>query len=261
MASSNEIVENSPTITLSMQRLRQEIHTCQEKLKEGSLYPYVRNNVEKEMERKEEAEALLFYEELDNTVIYPYHNPKIQRIGYCLANLQPEEVPKEDKFCIPSWLNGWQDMLYQIFNIHNGNTISATYKTLCNFHDIAKAFTSTKLESVKWTSTKNKTNGKHLHRFWSKQFIALQEQKTKLIDDIVEGDDLSQEERKRMEQYIVEDSEDCFIVEACNTMKHMLDSVILSIRIRSIGEIYERIIDEVYESRNADDEISDIIKE
>lgn len=249
------IQQREATIVANMKRLRDAISAGRKTLNTTALSMSEMKKLTADIEQNEEDEALMFYRYQLPASETIEENSKIKRIGCCVANLKAVDFHVDHAENI--LLRSLPGTLNDIFGFKEKPATDSILKTLCSFHDLAHEFTENKLESVKLTTFESQRKSKDMENFWHAQFNTLEQQKNREMIKLLRRHRVSYEDSKKMEIYIDKCTEDYFIVKACNTIKYMLDSILMTTRIRCIKPALEQLIGEKKMDCNDEEEDED----
>lgn len=182
-------------------------------------------------------------------------NDVIERIVNVPVELEPSFITKEDYnglMLTTSNRADWEMVMRQVFG-YGKNKEDTVYDVLQHFHNVVEKCAKYKLEDIKQTREEYDKSVEMRH-FWCQPLRTLEIQQGKEIQKVSKDVVLSHREIQRLNKYVIEDQQDCFIVQACETMKYMLNSVVNDIGIRSVKSAFERVTKE--RNTTIDDDLS-----
>jgi len=136
-----------------------------------------------------------------------------------------------------------ETVVRQVFGYGNNDKEESVYDVLRDFHNVASRCAIHKLEGIEQTREEY-VKSVEMRRFWYEQLKTLELQEEKEMEKNSNGVRLSDRETERYNEYVAEEQKKCFIVQACETMKYMLDSIVYGVRVRSVKSVMERITKE-----------------
>lgn len=161
-------------------------------------------------------------------------------IVYMCAELKAAEMTRKDYHSLMCNTGGWVNAMTTIFGIKKTRDESV-YDVLSRCKAVTWQYTKQRIESIEQTQEEY-IKSLEIRRFWCEQLETLKLQEEREMQKVSSDVILSTREIERFKKYIEEDQQECFIVQACETMKSMLDTVVRCVRVRSVGSAFERVM-------------------
>lgn len=210
----------------------------------------------KGLKRKRQEEEAITFAQYPSQVCPPSLASIAEEIHYVPVDLKPVYLNKADYNAMLTSKDSKTDLetvTRQIFGYgrNDNNENESIYDVLRCFHSVAKLFANCKLEGVVQTRQEYDKSAE-MRRFWREQLKTWEVQEKKAIQKLCKerGDAgsfvivLTDKEVQRLNRFIVDEHKNSLIVQACDTMKYMLDAAVQCCRVRAVEKAFDRLMTE-----------------